>query len=253
MKAADKTFNESSLALRSSFRLPPSAFQGADLAAEVARLESVLVERKKELVDLQQEFRAFKMRYASVVGSRLAELAEVEGRIKEAEARWLGVDFVDEAQNDSAMADGAQTETPLIGKTLRKLFWSVAKMFHPDHAADEEEAHRRHSIMAEANRAYQEGDADSLHTLLDDTEFRSYCAGVRSDEREHDLTAQLINLKEELLTIEFGLKRIKQDSLYQIKVFADEEAGRGRDALAATAENIRRRIIKADHRLAHLS
>jgi len=56
-----------------------------------------------------------------------------------------------------------------------------------------------------------------------------------------------------LRTVEFGLKRIKQDGVYRIKVPADEEAKQGRDALAAMAERTDRQIVKARRRLAHLS
>lgn len=221
-----------------------------DLAAEVAALESLLAERKEELTVLQEEFRAFKMRYSSVVGSRLAESAEIENQIKRAETERLWLAQADEP----AAAEPIVVEALPVGKALRKLFWSVAKMFHPDHASDAEEARRRHQIMAEANRAYQEGDADSLHTLLDDTEFRSYCAtAVRAEEAEIDLAAQLVSLKEELITIDFGIRRIKQDGLYQTKLTVDAEARHGRDALVQMAENIRRQITKAQHRLAHLS
>jgi hypothetical protein len=122
-----------------------------DLAAEVARLEVLLAERRRELADLQEEFRAFKAHYTQIVGSRLAELAEIEHAIKEAEKHSLGVDV--EAEEPAAFEDvKAPTAALPVGSGLRKLFWSVAKMFHPDHAADEAEARRRHTIMAEASR-----------------------------------------------------------------------------------------------------
>jgi hypothetical protein len=129
-----------------------------DLAAEVARLESLLSERQLELTTLQAEMLKFKTRYTQVVGSRLAELAEVEQAIREADAR-LRVEHGDAAGDFQAEgADGTgkarSAETLAVGNSLRKLFWSVAKLFHPDHAADESEARRRHHIMAEASRAY---------------------------------------------------------------------------------------------------
>ncbi len=130
-----------------------------DLAAEVARLEALLAERRAELTASQEEMREFKSRYTQTVGSRLAELAEVEQEIKEAEERMLGVEAVEEEEEDAGAPRHAHDERGLPVKTaLRKLFWSVARMFHPDHAGDEHEARRRHSIMAEASRAYRDGD-----------------------------------------------------------------------------------------------
>ncbi|HVG31863.1 MAG TPA: hypothetical protein VM911_02240 [Pyrinomonadaceae bacterium] len=227
-----------------------------DLAQEIARLEALLMERKLELVALQEELRAFRELYTQLIGSRLAELAEVERAIKEAERHALGIDAsVDEEGEASAHeAEDAAASHPLPVKTsLRKLFWAVARMFHPDHASDEGEARRRHSIMAEASRAYQEGDVESLHTLLGDEELRSYCASAHGAEEEEDKAARLLNLREELRTVEYGIKRIRQDGLYRLKLSSDEEALQGRDALVAQAAQLDRQITKARRRLEHLS
>jgi hypothetical protein len=225
-----------------------------DLAQEIARLDALLSERRAELVALQEELHAFKARYTQTVGSRLAELAEVERAVMEAEKRALGIDAATGDQESEYAAADTDVSRALPGKTtLRKLFWSVARMFHPDHAADETEARRRHSIMAEANRAYQEGDVESLHTLLGDEDLRSYCASPVGSDAEEDLAGRLLNIREELRTVEFGIKRTRQDGLYRLKLSVDAEAAHGRDALAAQAERINRQITKARRRLEHLS
>ncbi len=233
-----------------SLQLSVSKPEPIDPAQESVRLEILLDERRAELAALQAEFRAFKARYAQVVGSKLAELADVERELRAAERRTLGVGAA-EAPGEAigAIATGA-TSGPT---TLRKLFWSVARLFHPDKAAGAAEAQRRHEIMTAANRAYREGDVDSLHTLLGDENLQSYCATHDGADDPHDLTARIFALKEELRTVEFGLKRIKQDRLYQLKLAADEAATHGRDALAAEAARIARQIGKARNRLAHLS
>jgi hypothetical protein len=230
--------------------LHPAAPNAADPASEIERLETVLRERRAELARLQEELREFKARYTHVCGGPLAELAELERAIRTAEEQRLGVGADDESDADDPASSGA----PPAGATLRRLFWSVAKLFHPDHAADETEASRRHAIMAEASRAYREGDAESLNTLLGDEELQFYCATARADsDGEVDAATRLFNLKEELRTVEFGIKRVRQDGLYQLKLRAEEEAARGRDTLAETAERTRRQIAKARRRLEHLS
>ncbi|MDT5157582.1 MAG: hypothetical protein QOH51_1939 [Acidobacteriota bacterium] len=225
-----------------------------DPALEVERLSTLLSERRAELTVLQEEFREFKERYAQVVGGRLLELEEVEREIRRAESRLAGLE---EEANEGAEGRPdffGTAPSAAKGKTgLRKLFWSVARMFHPDHAADETEARRRHAIMAEASRAYRDGDVESLSTLLGDEELQSYCASsVREDEPE-DISARLLHLKEELITIEFGIKRLKQDRLYHLMLSAAEEARHGRDALSQMADTITRKTNKARNRLAHLS
>lgn len=228
-----------------------------DLAAEVARLESLLSERRIELTTLQEEMIMFKARYTQVVGSRLAELAEVEQAIRDAEARLLR-----ETEGDAASVDdengadetgAARGADKLAVRSLRKLFWSVAKLFHPDHAPDETEARRRHQIMAEANRAYREGDAESLSTLLGDEDLQFYCAAPPATDDPEDLHARLLSLKDDLRTVEFGIRRLTQDGMYRIKLAAESEAAEGRDALAEEAKRIGRQIVKARHRLTNLS
>jgi hypothetical protein len=226
-----------------------------DPAREVERIAALLAEHRAELTALQEEFRAFKARYAQAVGSRLAELSEVEREIREAAARRLGLEEDTGADADEGGAHFYEpAPSAAQGKTgLRKLFWSVARMFHPDHASDETEARRRHTIMAEASRAYRDGDAESLHTLLGDEHLQFYCASASREDEPEDLASRLLNLKEELRTAEFGIKRIRQDRLYQLMLSTDEEARQGRDPLRQMAESIQRQIVKARHRLAHLS
>jgi hypothetical protein len=221
---------------------------------EIARVEALLAERNEELTTLQEELQTFRASYTQVIGSLLAELAEVESAIKEAEARMLGIEHDDEEESYTASVD-AHDESGMLARTgLRKLFWSVARMFHPDHAADEEEAKRRHRIMAEASRAYQEGDVESLHSLLGDEQLQAYCAGSsHAPDKIEEMAGRLLGLKEQLRTTEFGIKRLKQNSLYRLKLKVEEEGASGRDVLGEEAHSIRRKIAKARKRLAHFS
>ncbi|HEX8709335.1 MAG TPA: hypothetical protein VF723_13910 [Pyrinomonadaceae bacterium] len=241
-----------------SLSLHSSAGAAPDLAGELARLAATLAERRAELTVLQEEFRRFKARYTQIVGSRLSELAEVEQAIREAEARFLGIEAEAETEGDGDAADGPEearqsaSATP-VGKGLRKLFWSVARMFHPDYASDEQEARRRHTVMAEASRAYREGDVESLHALLGDEELQFFCASAQAHDGPEDLASRLILIREDLRTVEFGIKRIRQDGLYLLKLNVDKEEAGGRDALGEQAARINRQIAKARHRLENLS
>jgi hypothetical protein len=224
-----------------------------DPALEVERLEALLAERRAELVASQEELREFKERYARTVGGRLAELSEVEDEIRRAEARLAGLDEEEDAEDEPSNFYEPSPSASPGKKGLRQLFWSVARMFHPDHAADEGEARRRHSIMAEASRAYRDGDVESLSTLLGDEQLQSYCAASAREDEPQDIGARLLNLKEELITIEFGIKRLKHDRLYHLMLSAADESRHGRDALAQMTDSITRKIAKARNRLAHLS
>ena len=220
------------------------------LPFEIARYEVLLAERRRELTELQTEVREFRERYVETVGKLLAELAEIEREIKEIESPSAENSNAKEKQTDDEFDEESDfTQNLPTEKSLRKLFWSIAKLFHPDHANDEREAERRHRVMAEASRAYREGDHERLSVMLDDGELQSFCASANRADDETDLAARLVNLKEELRMIEFGVKRIKQDGLYRLKLSADEDAGRGRDALAEMAARIRKQIVQARRKL----
>lgn len=231
------------------------AAPAADPAAEAERLAAELGARNAELTALQERLRAFKARYAQTVGALLSELSEVEAEIRAAEARLAGLEEEAQAGEGGAEPSDFYARSSSQGgkASLRKLFWSVARLFHPDHASGDEEARRRHSIMAEASRAYEEGDVDSLHTLLGDEQLQFYCATAARDDDSEDPAERLLNLKEELRTAEFGIKRVRQDRLYQLMLRAEEEAREGRDCLGQMAQEIARKIRKARNRLAHLS
>jgi DNA gyrase/topoisomerase IV subunit A len=139
-----------------SLHIPETDKEPLDLASQIARLEALLAERRRELAALQEEMHAFKARYTQVVGSRLAELTEIEREIKQAKSRLLGLENAEDEEAAGDEEQKVEQEQPgalPVGKAMRKLFWAVAKMFHPDHAADEREARARHTIMAEASRA----------------------------------------------------------------------------------------------------
>ncbi|HEX8847319.1 MAG TPA: hypothetical protein VF791_21935 [Pyrinomonadaceae bacterium] len=240
-----------------SLSLHETASQNAppDLEQEISVQEALLAERRRELSALQQELREFKARYTQVVGSRLAELGEVERAIRKAEARLFDLEAEAGGEEEPAARPVETAHAAgLTGRTaLRKLFWSVARLFHPDHASDEKEAERRHAVMAEASRAYRDGDVESLHTLLGDEQLQFFCAAPGADDTDEDAASRLLRIKGDLRTVEFGIKRIRQDGLYNLKLRVDADAAEGRDALALMAENIRRQITKARRRLEHLA
>jgi len=222
------------------------------LSVEIAHLETLIVERQREFAERQDELREFRIRYTETIGSRLAELADVERAIREREDSLTKGGAATEDTHVSEDDMSAATILP-TERGLRKLFWSIAKMFHPDRATDEREAERRHAIMAEASRAYAEGDAERLSVMLGDNELQLLCAATHRADDERDLAARLVNVKEELRTLEFGIRRIKQDGLYKLKMSVDEDAARGRDALSEKAARIRKQIAQARLKLEQLT
>ena len=67
---------------------------------------------------------------------------------------------------------------------LRSLYREVAKRVHPDLTSDEADRSHRERLMAEANRAYEQGDALWLRRILEEYEVRAASdrrAGVPAD------------------------------------------------------------------------
>ncbi len=112
------------------------------------------------------------------VGALYAELDEWKARISELRAR-LDPSSTSKAWADEAREQARQTDEAAHGKAsetrdftpspeLKRLYREAAKRIHPDLSTDVGDLERRTRFMAEANRAYQAGDADALQRILDE-------------------------------------------------------------------------------------
>lgn len=148
---------------------------------ELAALEAVLAEKELELITLGIQLRNFEGRYVRIVGACYAELDEIEARIAELYARRRSDQVGAEEDavrartraRESAEAAGiadqaAENEKFQPSDNLKRRYRDVAKCIHPDLAIDESERTRRHGMMADANRAYREGDEQRLRDILRD-------------------------------------------------------------------------------------
>ena len=161
----------------------PEAREVEKKKTELASLEARLAERELDLATLQAELRSFEGTYLRIVGSRFAELDQIEAQIAEAGARNKPKDREAQQRASQARAQAQESARAVEGEqqagkrepfrpsdNLRKLYREVAKRIHPDLATDESERKRRHELMTEANRAYEEGDAARLEAILRDWE-----------------------------------------------------------------------------------
>lgn len=158
---------------------------------EFAALESKLAQRELDLATLQAELRAFERRYLSIVGVKYAELDEIEAQIAEILARRTPRDphAQERAKQARAQAEeSAQTAGTARESTekrefkppenLKKLYREVAKRIRPDLATDDKERARRTQLMAEANRAYEDGDETRMQAILRAREA-ALCSQIR--------------------------------------------------------------------------
>ena len=138
--------------------------------AELASLEAELVQRELDFATLRTELRSVESRYLGTVGLLYAELDQIEAQIAEAEARRRPSDVgaQDHATRARTQAEESAQTARTAGESkskptesLKKLFREVAKRIHPDLATNDDDRARRQKLMAEANRAYEEGDENS--------------------------------------------------------------------------------------------
>jgi hypothetical protein len=237
-------------------RLKPEEEEILRKREELAVIRAALAERELELVDLRRELAAFEGRYLRQVGTLYAELDEWTARIAELKARFdpsaaanvRAEEAREQARQtyDDAHAAASQAPDFTPSPDLKRLFREAAKRIHPDFAKDSDDLERRTRFMAEANRAYEAGDAETLQRILDD-----YHDGADAVEGE-GIGAELIRIirqisqaKERVSAIEKELAALRQSEIALFKKDAEEREQDGRDLLAELAASLEDQIETA--------
>lgn len=234
-------------------RLKPEEAELLRKRDELAAIRATLAELELELVDFRRQLAAFEGRYLRQVGTLYAELDEWKARIFELHAR-LDPSTASQAEAEEARkqarqtyddAHGKESETPDFTPSpdLKRLFRDVAKLIHPDFSKDSVDLERRTRLMAEANRAYEAGDAEALQRILDE-----YQDGADAVEGE-GIGAELIRIirqisqaKGRVFDIEQELATLRQSEIALLKKQAEESEQAGRDLLAELATTVREQI-----------
>jgi len=237
-------------------RLKPEEEEILRKREELATIRAALADRELELVNLRRELAAFEGRYLRQVGKLYAELDEWKARIAELKARLdpsaAGHVKAEEAREQARQtyedAHGAASKAPDFTPSpdLKRLFREAAKRIHPDFAKDSDDLERRTRFMAEANRAYEAGDAEALQRILDD-----YHDGADAVEGE-GIGAELIRIirqisqaKERVAEIEKELAALRENEIALLKKDAEEREREGRDLLAELAASVKEQIENA--------
>ena len=234
--------------------------------SQLAELEEKLAQRELDLATLQAELNAFESIYLRIVGVRLAELDEIEAQIAETKARLKPKDnkMHEHAAHARSRAQSSAEETGISqelkkekfkpSERLKKLYREVAKSIHPDLAVDEKERLRREKLMAEANRAYEDGDEAKLRAILD--EWESSPESVKGEGTAAELVRvirKLSQIKKRLRSIEIELTQLKKSDLYKLKRDTEKAEDKGRDLLSELAAQVDDDIAEALNRMAEIS
>jgi len=223
-------------------------------------LESELAQRELDLATIHGELRAFEIQYLRIIGTRYAELDDIEAQIAELRARLAPKDKNSQKQAEQANTKAQQSAQAAEGvqdslrqerfapsERLKKLYREVAKSVHPDLADDEEERVRRQRLMAEANRAYEDGDEALLEAIL--REWETSPDFVKGEGVGADLIRvirKVSQVHERLSVIDTEIAQIRQTTLYQLKIKVEEAEAKGRDLLREMASQLDKQITCAE-------
>jgi chromosome segregation ATPase len=104
--------------------------------------------------------------------------------------------------------------------------------------------------MAEANRAYEEGDEERLRVILQ--EWESSPEAVKGEGAGADLVRvirKIAQAEERLRAIEIEVSQLKESDLYKLKTKVEEAEKEKRDLLAEMAKQLDKQIADARERL----
>lgn len=240
-------------------RLSPEEEELAKKRGELALLQAELAERELYLTNLRAELSVFEGLYLREVGARYAELDDWTAKIAELVAEEEGTEETrsaatqarTQAQESYSAAHGEAAGTAAFTPTpeLKRLYRELAKRVHPDLATDEADRAKRERLMAQANQAYQQGDADALRRILED--YNSSPESVKGIGVAADLVRvirQLGQLRSRLAQIELEIATLNASDIAKLKIKAEEVSNQGRNLLAEMAQDVKIRIDIARRR-----
>jgi uncharacterized membrane-anchored protein YhcB (DUF1043 family) len=229
---------------------------------EQERLEAELAECELRLATLRAELRTLEARYLHLVGGPYAELDELRAQI----AERLAAEEPDNerlqraAREARARANESRTAVPVNepheqkafspSPELKRMYREAAKRIHPDLTADASDRARRQQLMAEVNRAYQEGDEAAIGKVLD--VYESSPESVQGDGAGAELVRvirKLSLMNNRLAEIETEVQILLNSDLYLLKVQSDDAQEQGRDLLDEMAGKVRQRITDSKARM----
>lgn len=231
--------------------------------AELASLEANLIQRELDLATLRAELTDFEIQYLRTVGVLYAELDEIQAQIAEVRARRTPSDpgTQEQAARARTQAQESSQTARAIGEpkskpteSLKKLFREVAKRVHPDLAGNDADRARRQRLMAEANRAYENGDDAKLQAILD--EWETSPDSVEGEGVGPELIRvirKLAQIQRRLVKIEAEMRQLSTSDLYKLWLKTDEAENQERDLLKEIASQVERDIDAARTRLAAIA
>jgi len=228
---------------------------------EVAALERRVAERERDLTSVKTGLQRLQVRYLSELGVLYAELNALDEALIEAEVT-AGLRVPDEPEperpGDAQLSDASScSSTAAPSSALKAMFRDVARAVHPDSApaahTDERTRYRRHSLMAEANRAYAERDEDRLRLILRAWKLDEDAAMCADPDAERArLQRRAAALTERLAELDAESDDLNSSAIARLKRRIDDARAQGWDLFAEMVRQIKREIATTQAKLAKL-
>ncbi|HXW56045.1 MAG TPA: J domain-containing protein [Candidatus Cybelea sp.] len=243
----------------------PEEHELAHKREEQASIEGELADRELRAANLRAELGAFERRYLHFVGSRYAELDELNAQVAEQVAQSQpGNERAQYAAREAraracttkstAGEKSAQEPRPFRASTeLKRLYRDVARRIHPDLTSDRDDRAKRQELMAQANEAYERGDEGQLTRILADYECSPEAVqGEGAGPELIRVIRRISQARSRLSEIEAELQELVRSDLHQLKVRVDEAEKHGRDIVAEIVSKVDEQIAQARRRLENL-
>ena len=212
---------------------------------EVAVLERRVEERERDLLSVKTALQRLQVRYLSELGALYAELNAPDEP------------GIDEPDGTEASESAGCSSTSAPSSALKAMFRDIARAVHPDATpaaeTDERTRYRRHSLMAEANRAYAERDEDRLRLILRAWKLDEDAALCSDPEAERArLQRRAAALTERLAGLDADFADLRSSAIARLKSRIDEARAQGWDLFAEMVRQIKREIDAARIKLTRL-
>jgi hypothetical protein len=231
------------------------------------RLENRLAEREESLVGFREELKIFEARYSQEVARLYAELDKIEAEIAEEEARLAPDDAEIQRRAEEARERAAESAAAAADEEnwqacshkfypspeMKRAYYNLAKLIHPDLAVDGKEQERRHQLMAKLNDAYAAGDSKLMDALVE--EHRDSPELVKGDSIGDQLIRairQIYQVKRRLQTLRTESIELEESENNQLRLKVEAEMQAGRNLLSQMAERTKTQIKRAERKLNHL-
>jgi len=249
-----------------------------DLLSKVEYKRNQVAELMLNLEDLKLEVKQFEAEYNTQIGYLYTELDQVELSIREYRLRLRlareGVPpnspemerrvkecFQHERERLNAyqkeVKKDKKEENKEIDKDLdssvikkmRRLYFKLAKIYHPDKAKNEEKKQKQ-KIMSVINRAYEERDIQTLERLISDEPDEK----VEEDEEQKEirLKKEIKNLNMSIRQIKLEIREIKNSHNYKLKKEIEQARKQGENIFSKLARDIQRKLRASKRKLNRL-